>query len=142
MSCRVSPTCVLFKLLKPVSPFYLIETFLSLMMAAAVSVGAAAQEQNPNAVTNFSSRPPYGCYDAGAGREDWISGEVREPERKCGHEDTSVAGECPRRVEEELPALSPEEVESRLEKTRREFYNRRKIIIKNLPADITNQASF
>ncbi|XP_048848090.1 ribonucleoprotein PTB-binding 1 isoform X2 [Brienomyrus brachyistius] len=138
MSGRGSPTCVLFKLLKPFSPFSPIETFLSLMMAAAVSVGSAVREQNPNAVTNFSTRPPYG-YDAGAGREDWTSDEVREPERKCGHEDASVAGECPRRVEEELPALSPEEIESRLEKTRREFYNRRKIIIKNLPADITNQ---
>ncbi|XP_015210992.1 ribonucleoprotein PTB-binding 2 isoform X2 [Lepisosteus oculatus] len=38
-----------------------------------------------------------------------------------------------------LPELEPEEIEKRLEKTRRELSNRRKILIKNLPQDITNQ---
>ncbi|KAJ8392563.1 hypothetical protein AAFF_G00074410 [Aldrovandia affinis] len=38
-----------------------------------------------------------------------------------------------------LSDLEPEEIERRLEKTRRELSNRRKILIKNLPQDITNQ---
>ncbi|XP_060713375.1 ribonucleoprotein PTB-binding 1 isoform X3 [Tachysurus vachellii] len=43
------------------------------------------------------------------------------------------------RAEDELSALSPDDITSRTERTRREFYNRRKIIIKNLPADVNNQ---
>ncbi|XP_016346897.1 ribonucleoprotein PTB-binding 2-like isoform X2 [Sinocyclocheilus anshuiensis] len=39
----------------------------------------------------------------------------------------------------DLPELDPEEIEKRLEKTRRELSNRRKILIKNLPQDTTNQ---
>ncbi|XP_051563146.1 ribonucleoprotein PTB-binding 2-like isoform X1 [Myxocyprinus asiaticus] len=39
----------------------------------------------------------------------------------------------------DLPELDPDEIERRLEKTRRELSNRRKILIKNLPQDITNQ---
>ncbi|XP_041134013.1 ribonucleoprotein PTB-binding 2-like isoform X2 [Polyodon spathula] len=38
-----------------------------------------------------------------------------------------------------LADLEPEEIERRLEKTRRELSNRRKILIKNLPQDISNQ---
>ncbi|XP_026887826.2 ribonucleoprotein PTB-binding 2 isoform X2 [Electrophorus electricus] len=39
----------------------------------------------------------------------------------------------------DLPDLDPEEIERRLEKTRRELSNRRKILIKNLPQDASNQ---
>nr|XP_043900415.1 ribonucleoprotein PTB-binding 2 [Solea senegalensis] len=39
----------------------------------------------------------------------------------------------------ELPDLEPEEIEKRLAKTRQELSNRRKILIKNLPPDTTNQ---
>ncbi|XP_017540077.1 ribonucleoprotein PTB-binding 2 isoform X2 [Pygocentrus nattereri] len=39
----------------------------------------------------------------------------------------------------DLPDLEPEEIEKRLEKTRRELSNRRKILIKNLPQDATSQ---
>ncbi|XP_043096902.1 ribonucleoprotein PTB-binding 2 isoform X2 [Puntigrus tetrazona] len=39
----------------------------------------------------------------------------------------------------DLPELDAEEIEKRLEKTRRELSNRRKILIKNLPQDTTNQ---
>ncbi|KAI4871894.1 hypothetical protein NFI96_014743 [Prochilodus magdalenae] len=39
----------------------------------------------------------------------------------------------------DLPDLEPEEIERRLEKTRRELSNRRKILIKNLPQDATSQ---
>lgn len=41
----------------------------------------------------------------------------------------------------DLPELDPEEIEKRLEKTRRELSNRRKILIKNLPQDTTNQVT-
>ncbi|XP_046713188.1 ribonucleoprotein PTB-binding 2 isoform X2 [Silurus meridionalis] len=39
----------------------------------------------------------------------------------------------------DMAELDPEEIERRLEKTRRELSNRRKIVIKNLPQDATNQ---
>lgn len=39
----------------------------------------------------------------------------------------------------DLPELEPEEIERRLAKTRQELSNRRKILIKNLPPDATNQ---
>lgn len=39
----------------------------------------------------------------------------------------------------DLPDLEPEEIERRLAKTRRELSNRRKILIKNLPPDTSNQ---
>ncbi|XP_061739683.1 ribonucleoprotein PTB-binding 2 [Nerophis ophidion] len=39
----------------------------------------------------------------------------------------------------DLPELEPEEIEKRLAKTRQELSNRRKILIKNLPPDSTNQ---
>ncbi|KAG9351032.1 hypothetical protein JZ751_024922 [Albula glossodonta] len=50
-------------------------------------------------------------------------------------EDTTPEGPSLR----DLSDLEPEEIERRLEKTRRELSNRRKILIKNLPQDITNQ---
>ncbi|KAM8875498.1 ribonucleoprotein PTB-binding 2 isoform 2-T3 [Spinachia spinachia] len=39
----------------------------------------------------------------------------------------------------DLPDLEPEEIERRLAKTRQELSNRRKILMKNLPPDTTNQ---
>ncbi|KAM8889917.1 ribonucleoprotein PTB-binding 2 isoform 2-T2 [Synchiropus picturatus] len=48
---------------------------------------------------------------------------------------TSDPGICLR----DLPDLEPEEIEKRLAKTRQELSNRRKILIKNLPPDTTNQ---
>ncbi|KAM9831807.1 ribonucleoprotein PTB-binding 2 [Neosynchiropus ocellatus] len=48
---------------------------------------------------------------------------------------TSDSGVCLR----DLPDLEPEEIEKRLAKTRQELSNRRKILIKNLPPDTTNQ---
>uniref|UniRef100_G3TUE1 Ribonucleoprotein PTB-binding 1 n=1 Tax=Loxodonta africana TaxID=9785 RepID=G3TUE1_LOXAF len=41
--------------------------------------------------------------------------------------------------EEELPPLDPEEIRKRLEHTERQFRNRRKILIRGLPGDVTNQ---
>ncbi|KAM9493849.1 ribonucleoprotein PTB-binding 1 isoform 3-T3 [Clarias gariepinus] len=104
-------------------------------MAAAVSVSRAAGEEKSCAGASLATRPPYEHYDQ-AKPENWPA----ENHRDSADEAESPAGSgCPRRAEDELPALSPEEVAARLERTRREFYNRRKIIIKNLPADITNQ---
>lgn len=42
----------------------------------------------------------------------------------------------------DLPDLEPDEIEKRLEKTRHELSNRRKILIKNLPQDTTNQVRY
>ncbi|XP_019514823.1 PREDICTED: ribonucleoprotein PTB-binding 1 isoform X2 [Hipposideros armiger] len=44
-----------------------------------------------------------------------------------------------RRAPEELPLLDPEEIRKRLEHTERQFRNRRKILIRGLPGDVTNQ---
>ncbi|KAI4583864.1 hypothetical protein MJG53_007143 [Ovis ammon polii x Ovis aries] len=44
-----------------------------------------------------------------------------------------------RAPEEELPLLDPEEIRKRLEHTERQFRNRRKILIRGLPGDVTNQ---
>lgn len=44
-----------------------------------------------------------------------------------------------RAPEEELPALDAAEVRSRLERSARQFRNRRKVLIRGLPADVTNQ---
>ncbi|XP_068034985.1 ribonucleoprotein PTB-binding 1 isoform X2 [Anomalospiza imberbis] len=41
--------------------------------------------------------------------------------------------------EEELPPLDPAEVRSRLEHSERQFRNRRKVLIRGLPADVSNQ---
>ncbi|KAM9214400.1 LOW QUALITY PROTEIN: ribonucleoprotein PTB-binding 1 [Leptosomus discolor] len=44
-----------------------------------------------------------------------------------------------RAPEEELPLLDPAEVRSRLERSARQFRNRRKVLIRGLPADVSNQ---
>uniref|UniRef100_A0A4X1V6U6 Ribonucleoprotein PTB-binding 1 n=1 Tax=Sus scrofa TaxID=9823 RepID=A0A4X1V6U6_PIG len=44
-----------------------------------------------------------------------------------------------RAPEEELPPLDPEEIRKRLEHTERQFRNRRKILIRGLPGEVTNQ---
>ncbi|XP_074836091.1 ribonucleoprotein PTB-binding 1 isoform X2 [Carettochelys insculpta] len=50
------------------------------------------------------------------------------------------AGPGPARApEEELPALDPAEVLSRLERSSRQFRNRRKVLIRGLPGDVSNQ---
>lgn len=102
-------------------------------MAAAVSVSRAAGEEK--CCPGVTTRPLYEHYDQAKLEKR------RDSEAGSQDEESSTGSEYRRRAEEELTALSPEEVASRLERTRTEFYNRRKIIIKNLPADITNQAS-
>ncbi|XP_065511058.1 ribonucleoprotein PTB-binding 1 [Caloenas nicobarica] len=44
-----------------------------------------------------------------------------------------------RAPEEELPVLDPAEVRNRLERSARQFRNRRKVLIRGLPADVSNQ---
>lgn len=108
-------------------------------MAAAVSVSAAAKDESTDTGLSFASRPLHENYDLAADHENWMAGDRRHPELEPGEEDSTPGRECQRRVDEDLTSLSPKEIESRLERTRREFYNRRKIIIKNLPSDVSNQ---
>lgn len=108
-------------------------------MAAAVSVSAAPRDQSADTELSVASRPPHEDYDPGADR-DQCEFDRRHTEPESGEvEDPKLERECHRRVDEDLTSLSPEEIQSRLERTRREFYNRRKIIIKNLPSDVSNQ---
>ncbi|KAJ4920197.1 hypothetical protein JOQ06_014272 [Pogonophryne albipinna] len=109
-------------------------------MAAVVSVGTAARDESTDTGLSFAPRPLHDNYDlpVDAGHESWMSGGDHRY-HELGGEDSPSDRDCQRRVDEDLTSLSPEEIESRLERTRREFYNRRKIIIKNLPSDVTNQ---
>lgn len=70
---------------------------------------------------------------------DMDSPESRQPE----DEEAAVAAAAqpsePGVSLRDLPDLDPEEIERRLAKTRRELSNRRKILIKNLPPDTSNQ---
>ncbi|XP_059204175.1 ribonucleoprotein PTB-binding 1 isoform X2 [Centropristis striata] len=107
-------------------------------MAAVVSVStAAARDETTDTGLSVAPRPLHENYDLAADHESWMSGDRRYPELGPGEEDSDR--ECQRRVDEDLTSLSPDEIECRLERTRREFYNRRKIIIKNLPSDVNNQ---
>lgn len=108
-------------------------------MAATVSVSAAAGDESADTGLSFNSRPLHENYDLVTDHEKWMPGDRRHPELEHGEDDSKSDRECQRRVDEDLTSLSPEEIESRLERTRREFYNRRKIIIKNLPSDVSNQ---
>ncbi|XP_028842871.1 ribonucleoprotein PTB-binding 1 [Denticeps clupeoides] len=108
-------------------------------MAAAVSVSAAARDEKPYGAPNLASRPAYEHHNPAAEQEHWPAGESRDPEGDAADGDAGSPGEAQRRLDDEPPALGAEEVEGRLERTRREFYNRRKILIKNLPSDINNQ---
>lgn len=131
--------CVLFKLLKPDSPLTPIKLPPNWAMAAAVSVGSATKDENTDTRLKFAPGPLHENYDTAADHETWMPGGHRRPGLEAGEEDSTSERECQRRVEEDLTSVSPEEIESRLERTRREFYNRRKIIIKNLPSDVSNQ---
>ncbi|XP_076850155.1 LOW QUALITY PROTEIN: ribonucleoprotein PTB-binding 1 [Brachyhypopomus gauderio] len=87
-------------------------------MAAAVSVSRAARDEE----------------------ESWVTEGRKDAEVEHHDEEPSPGNDGARRTDDELTPLSPGEIASRLDRTRREFYNRRKIIIKNLPVDVTNQA--
>ncbi|XP_073695323.1 ribonucleoprotein PTB-binding 1 [Garra rufa] len=108
-------------------------------MAAAVSVNSAARDEKSLTGADFAPNPLFKTYEQAAEPENWGFETGKQIEADPGDEGSPTGSDCPRRLDDELTALSPEEIASRLERTRREFYNRRKIIIKNLPADISNQ---
>lgn len=130
--------CVLFKLLKSARVFRPTKLPPNRVMAAAVSVSTATRDESTDTTgPSFASRPLSENFDLAAEQETWMSEDRFYSE--LGDEDATPGRECQRRVDEDLTCLCPEEIESRLERTRREFYNRRKIIIKNLPPDVSNQ---
>lgn len=112
-------------------------------MAAVVSVSTASRDESTDTGLAFASRPHKENYDhASAEHEKLFPVEERRyPDLDAKEENNTAGRECQRRVDEDLTSLSPDEIESRLERTRREFYNRRKMIIKNLPSDVSNQVS-
>ncbi|XP_075944780.1 ribonucleoprotein PTB-binding 2 [Anarhichas minor] len=77
--------------------------------------------------------------------ESALSPEMDSPEgQQPADEEAAAAAAAPQHSDSEitlrdLPDLEPEEIEKRLAKTRQELSNRRKILIKNLPPDTTNQ---
>ncbi|XP_057201417.1 ribonucleoprotein PTB-binding 1 isoform X2 [Triplophysa rosa] len=101
-------------------------------MAAAVSDSSAARDDKSYTGANFARNPLFNSYEQAAEPENCFDGDT-------GDVGSPTGSDCVRRADDEVTALTPEEIASRLERTRREFYNRRKIIIKNLPADISNQ---
>lgn len=105
-------------------------------MAAVVSVSSAARDDKSYTGANFVTNPLLKSYDQAAESDSW---GFEHADGDAGDVGSPTDSECARRVDDELTALTPEEIANRLERTRREFYNRRKIIIKNLPADISNQ---
>uniref|UniRef100_A0A3Q2Q5E8 Ribonucleoprotein, PTB-binding 1 n=1 Tax=Fundulus heteroclitus TaxID=8078 RepID=A0A3Q2Q5E8_FUNHE len=110
-------------------------------MAAAVALSTTSgTDDSADSGPTFASRLFSSNNDLATDTENFMAGDGhRYPEFAPGEEDPTSGQESQRRVEEDLTPLSPEDIESRLERTRREFYNRRKIIIKNLPPDVTNQ---
>lgn len=89
-----------------------------------------------------SSIQPPSVHSSRAG-ESALSPEMDSPEnRQPEDEDAAAAAAQPSDSGislRDLPDLEPEEIERRLAKTRQELSNRRKILIKNLPPDTTNQ---
>ncbi|XP_076871056.1 ribonucleoprotein PTB-binding 2 isoform X2 [Brachyhypopomus gauderio] len=83
-------------------------------------MAAASSIQPPTVLAINKENSPFPDSDSPESRQD---------------EDATSEGTILR----DLPDLEPEEIERRLEKTRRELSNRRKILIKNLPQDATNQ---
>uniref|UniRef100_A0A668A6A7 Ribonucleoprotein PTB-binding 1 n=1 Tax=Myripristis murdjan TaxID=586833 RepID=A0A668A6A7_9TELE len=74
-------------------------------------------------------------------RESALSPEMDSPESRQPEDEEAAAAQPsePGLSLRDLPDLEPEEIERRLAKTRQELSNRRKILIKNLPPDTTNQ---
>lgn len=110
-------------------------------MEAAVSVSAATGKETVRTEPNFGAEPHHDLAAEQGEYGYWAHGESADP-GDPGEEEAAAGLESRRRLDEELSPLSPEEIENRLERTQREFCNRRKIIIKNLPADVTNQVAF
>ncbi|XP_035509483.1 ribonucleoprotein PTB-binding 2 [Morone saxatilis] len=88
-----------------------------------------------------SSIQPPSVHSSLAG-ESALSPEMDSPESRQPEDEEAAAAAQPSDSGislRDLPDLEPEEIERRLAKTRQELSNRRKILIKNLPPDTTNQ---
>lgn len=103
-----------------------------------MSVSRAAGEEASCPGASGPTRPLYEHHDQ-AKLDHWAADTRRGSEAGSHGEESPARSESRRRADEELSALGAEEISARLDRTRREFYNRRKIIIKNLPADVSNQ---
>uniref|UniRef100_A0A672Z4K1 RRM domain-containing protein n=1 Tax=Sphaeramia orbicularis TaxID=375764 RepID=A0A672Z4K1_9TELE len=86
-----------------------------------------------------SIQPP--TVHSSVARESTLSPEMDSPESRQPEDEEAAAAQPsePGISLRDLPDLEPEEIERRLAKTRQELSNRRKILIKNLPPDTTNQ---
>ncbi|XP_026179250.1 ribonucleoprotein PTB-binding 2 isoform X2 [Mastacembelus armatus] len=86
-----------------------------------------------------SIQPP--SIHSSVARESALSPEMASPESRQPEDEEAAAAQPsePGISLRDLPDLEPEEIERRLAKTRQELSNRRKILIKNLPPDTTNQ---
>lgn len=89
-----------------------------------------------------SSIQPPSVHSSLAG-ESALSPHMDSPEGRRPEDEEAAAAQPPDSGTSlrELAELEPEEIERRLAKTRQELSNRRKILIKNLPPDTTNQVS-
>ncbi|XP_060710987.1 ribonucleoprotein PTB-binding 1 [Hemiscyllium ocellatum] len=107
-------------------------------MAATVSVTAPGSEPRENGENEGSNREEEEeAEEGGAGSfledEQWEAAGLEPPDGE------SEAAPRRRTPEETLPKLEAAEKEQRLQRSCREFRNRRKIIIRNLPSDIITQ---
>ncbi|CAL8346644.1 unnamed protein product, partial [Gadus morhua 'NCC'] len=84
-----------------------------------------------------SSIPPPTVHSSSV-RENLLCSEMDGQETRQ-EQDAAGSSDPPGVTLRDLPDLEPEEIGKRLAKTRQELSNRRKILIKNLPQDTTNQ---
>ncbi|XP_056460089.1 ribonucleoprotein PTB-binding 2 [Gadus chalcogrammus] len=84
-----------------------------------------------------SSIPPPTVHSSSV-RENVLCSEMDGQETRQ-EQDAAGSSDPPGVTLRDLPDLEPEEIGKRLAKTRQELSNRRKILIKNLPQDTTNQ---
>ncbi|KAM7388122.1 hypothetical protein PAMP_024321 [Pampus punctatissimus] len=93
----------------------------------------------PKMAAASSIQPP--SVHSSLAQESALSPEMDSPESRQPEDEEAAAAQPsePGISLRDLPDLEPEEIERRLAKTRQELSNRRKILIKNLPPDTTNQ---
>ncbi|KAL8164490.1 UNVERIFIED_CONTAM: hypothetical protein K2H54_051979 [Gekko kuhli] len=80
-------------------------------------------------------------------REEEAESKMAAAAAEAGAAVAAAAGSLPspepgsaQAPEEELPPLEADEIRSRVERSARQFRNRRKILIRGLPSDVANQA--
>lgn len=112
----------------------------STLPPVSLSLASTLFTQLPKMAAASSIQPPS-VHPALAG-ESALSPVMDSPESRQPEDDEAASAAQPSDSEvslRDLPELEPEEIERRLAKTRQELSNRRKILIKNLPPDTTNQ---